>query len=56
MTDFRVERIINDNGLQYRWCVVDERGNRTYPKVNSRNCALMLANSLRRQAGEKKDD
>jgi hypothetical protein len=50
---YRVERVINDDGLQYRWCVVDERGNKTYPRVNSRDCALMLANSLRRQAEER---
>lgn len=53
MADFRVERVINDDGLQYRWAVVDERGNKTYPRINSRDCALMLAKSLRRQAEEK---
>ena len=55
MGSYSVERVINDDGLKYRWAVVDERGNKTYPRINSRDCALMLANSLRRQAEEKKD-
>lgn len=56
MRDFHVERVIRDDGISYRWAVVDERGQYYHPKVNSRDCALILANSLRRQAEESRND
>jgi len=49
MNNYTVEQVINDNGIQYRWCVKDSNGKNYFPKINSKDCAMKLSNSLRRE-------
>lgn len=44
---YTTSKVINDNGIGYRWCVDSSHGKRYFPKINSWDCAEKLANSLR---------
>lgn len=44
---YSINKVVNENGIGYRWCVESSHGKRYFPKINSWDCANKLAGSLR---------